>query len=178
MTEAQVKSHGVELTPEISRYLNERLEKLHRFSEHILSTRTRIEAPTGHHRQGGPFNVLVEVDVPGDLITVSHQDADNLHVAIREAFDAAQRKLEDYERLRRHEVKMPPLMHDHGVIVRLFPDESYGFIEDDEGHELYFHAHAVRDVSFKDLTVGQRVAFREEKGEKGPQAIFVRPEED
>jgi ribosome-associated translation inhibitor RaiA len=62
MLEAQVKSETVELSGEIQQYVDERLAKLDRFYDQILTARVIIDAPTGHHRQGGPFSVLLEID--------------------------------------------------------------------------------------------------------------------
>lgn len=173
MLEVQVKSRDVELTPEIHGYINEQLERLDRFWERILMTRVLVEAPTAHHRQGGPFAVGIEVDVPGQLISVSRQADDDLHVAIRESVDAAVRQLEDYVRKDvRHKVKTHevPLV---GQVARIFPDEGYGFIETADGREVYFHRNAVRGNRFNVLKPGERVEFRDEPGEKGPQATFV-----
>jgi cold shock CspA family protein len=60
-------------------------------------------------------------------------------------------------------------------VVRLFLDDDYGFIESDEGLEVYFHAHAVKKGNFSHLTPGTAVKFAQEAGEQGPQAIWVQP---
>jgi cold shock CspA family protein len=102
-------------------------------------------------------------------------EADDLHVAIRSSFDAAERQLEDYVRLRRGDVKTheEPL---RGRVARVFPDEGYGFIETAEGREVYFHERAVRQGRFAELRPGDTVTFGEELGEEGPQANFVAPD--
>ena len=102
----------------------------------------------------------------------AHEDAD---VAIRDAFNAAGRSLEDHVRRARDEVKThePPL---HGKIARLFPD-GFGFIALSDGEEVYFHQNSVYKGSFSQLAVGQdvRVAVDEEESDKGPQASSVTP---
>ena len=175
MLEVQVKSGALELSGEIQEYVDERLAKLDRFYDQILTARVTIDAPTGHHRQGGPFSVQVELDVPNDFISVTRQKADDLHVAIRSSFDAAERQLEDYVRLRRGDVKAheEPL---RGRVARVFADAGYGFIESSEGREVYFHERAVQQGRFAELRPGDVVTFGEEPGEEGPQANFVAPE--
>ena len=42
------------------------------------------------------------------------------------------------------------------------------------GYEVYFHRNSVLDGAFRRLTVGARVTFVEEVGDKGPQASTVR----
>lgn len=57
---------------------------------------------------------------------------------------------------------------------RLFPDEGYGFLRTLEGAEVYFNKNSVLHDAFNRLTIGSRVAFSEELGEKGVQASTVR----
>ena len=64
-----------------------------------------IEAPVHHHRHGGPFNVRIDLRVPAEEISINKQAADDLAVAIREAFDSARRRLEDHLREMRRDVE-------------------------------------------------------------------------
>lgn len=59
------------------------------------------------------------------------------------------------------------------MVVRLFRDQGYGFIETAEGQELYFHRNSVLHDEFEQLRVGTGVRFAEEMGEEGPQASTV-----
>ena len=95
-------------------------------------------------------------------------------MAIRDAFQAARRQLQDHVRkldgkVKAHEV--PPV----GRIVRLFSEQGYGFIEAPDKREVYFHRNSVRDDGFDQLSVGVGVVYVEEDGEDGPQASMVRP---
>jgi cold shock CspA family protein len=56
----------------------------------------------------------------------------------------------------------------------LSPVDEFGYLEAEDGHEVYFHRRAVLDGAFDRLTVGTRVSFVEEPGEKGPQASTVK----
>ena len=56
-----------------------------------------------------------------------------------------------------------------------FREGDYGFIEDQEGAEIYFHANALKNGKFEKLEPGTEVKFSAEKGEKGLQAVWVRP---
>jgi ribosome-associated translation inhibitor RaiA len=56
-----------------------------------------VEAPAiKHHRKGGPFLVRIRLTVPGKELVVDRQAEEKLSQAVREAFDAARRQLEDY----------------------------------------------------------------------------------
>jgi cold shock CspA family protein len=102
-----------------------------------------------------------------------HAAHEDLYVAIRDAFNAAGRKLQDHARRRRGKVKLhepAPIAR----IIKLFPIEDYGFLETLDGREVYFHKNSVLAPGFDHLEVGHEVHFAEEMGEKGPQASTVR----
>ncbi len=53
--------------------------------------------------------------------------------------------------------------------------KGYGFIERDQGSDVFVHFSAIMGDGFKTLTEGQRVEFDVEEGQKGPQAKNVKP---
>ncbi|MBE0611562.1 MAG: HPF/RaiA family ribosome-associated protein [Dehalococcoidia bacterium] len=165
----EIIDNGVLESPEANAYLLERIERLRRFYPRITSCRVVLEAPQNHHRKGGPYQVNIHADVPGGVARVTRQQADDLHVAIAQAFDAAQRQLEDHARVQRGQVS-PTVRPARGRVARLFPEESYGFLTAQDGHEVYFHRNSVLAGEFDLLQVGDEVKFTEEPGEKGPQA--------
>jgi cold shock CspA family protein len=61
-----------------------------------------------------------------------------------------------------------------GAVIRLDPSGGFGFLQSADGRELYFHRNSVLNDAFDRLSVGTRVAFAEEAGERGPQASTVR----
>jgi cold shock CspA family protein/ribosome-associated translation inhibitor RaiA len=99
---------------------------------------------------------------------------DDMQLAIRDAFDAARRKLQDYARRRRGVVKIHEGLP-HARVSNLFPEEGFGFLETPDGREIYFHENSVLDFGFSGLKIGTEVRFVEELGEKGPQASTVTP---
>ena len=74
----------------------------------------------------------------------------DIYVAVRDAFDAAGRRLEDYVRRKRHDVKTLESMP-HGKVSSLFPEESYGFLKTLDGREIYFHRNGVLHEGFNRL---------------------------
>jgi cold shock CspA family protein len=91
---------------------------------------------------------------------------------MRDAFKAARRKLQDYERERRGDVKTHAEVP-HGRICELDPERNFGRIEAEDGRLIYFHRNSVLGGRFEDLTTGTKVRFAEEAGELGPQASTV-----
>ena len=167
-----IKSGEIPLAPEIEAYIRERSERLRTFASGMTSCRVTLDAPVGHHRKGGPYEVSISLLVPGAQLVVNRQVDASLHAAIRQAFDSAARQVEDHVRRQRGQVKVeevPP----RGRIARLFAREGYGFITSEDNREIYFHRNAVLTPGFGELQVGQEVRFAEEQGDRGPQASTV-----
>ncbi|MCD6153659.1 MAG: cold-shock protein [Syntrophobacterales bacterium] len=53
--------------------------------------------------------------------------------------------------------------------------KGFGFIENDEGGDVFVHYSAINAAGFKTLYEGQRVSFDVEQGDKGPAAANVKP---
>jgi cold shock CspA family protein len=192
----QVTFRGIEHSDALEAVIRERVEWLEQFYAGIVGCRVLVELPHRHRRDGQHFHVRIDLTVPGGApIIVSHEptlhgpakDVEEeahrkdseiagvnryAHVAVRQAFDAARRRLQDFAREHRGAVKtheVPP----HGVVARISKTGGYGFIQA-EDHQVYFARASVLDDAFDELEAGTPVAFVEEQGEKGPQASTVR----
>jgi cold shock protein len=61
--------------------------------------------------------------------------------------------------------------------VKWFNDaKGYGFIQQDEGPDVFVHFSAVSGSGFRTLSEGERVTFEIEQGPKGPSAKNVEKE--
>jgi ribosomal subunit interface protein len=173
----QISFHKLQHSDAIEAKIRERAEKLDKFYEYIMGCRVVVEAPHKHHQHGNLYHVRIYVTVPsGELVANrepdEHHGYTDVYVAIRDAFDAMRRQLEDYARQRRGQTKVhevPP----HGRIAELYPAEDYGKIETADGRLVYFHRNSVVDTDFDKLETGMEVRFAEEQGELGPQATTV-----
>ncbi|HJL60580.1 MAG TPA: cold-shock protein [Pseudomonadales bacterium] len=58
--------------------------------------------------------------------------------------------------------------------VKWFDEKKgFGFIEREEGNDVFVHFRAINSDGFKTLSEGQEVEFEVEQGQKGPQAANV-----
>ena len=60
-----------------------------------------------------------------------------------------------------------------GKIKKLIRDRGFGFIDDIDGREIFFHQSELIDVSFDTLNENQDVVFDVEKSAKGPRAVKI-----
>jgi len=59
-------------------------------------------------------------------------------------------------------------------IVKWFNDQKgYGFIEQEDGPDVFVHHSAINATGFRSLNEGDRVSFDVEEGNKGPAAANV-----
>ena len=173
----QVTFHGISPSGAIQRYVERKAAKLDLMASNIVRCHVVIEAPHRHSREGRRYAVRIDVRMPGREVAISRELGDSeqdAYAAIDEAFDEAKRRLREAVDVRRGDVKS----HEralHGRVAKLFNYEGYGFIETESGDEIYFHRNSVLNGGFDRLDRGERVAFAEELGDKGPQASTVRP---
>ena len=114
--------------------IREKATKLDSLHDDIMSCRVIVEAPHRHHRKGKAYVVRIDITVPGDELVINrepkhlvaaraahgeelekklaenheptkHAAHEDVYVAIRDAFNAAARKLQDHARRRRGKIK-------------------------------------------------------------------------
>jgi cold shock CspA family protein len=155
--------------------------RLERVYDRVVRCDVMVETPHRHQSKGRQFHVRVRLTVPGGEIVASHDPGpygahEDVYVAIRDAFAAAKRQLEDHARksLKRGE-GMPRTRNgsQHGRVTFLDVEKEWGWIEPDDGRRLYFHRNSVLDGGMQRLEVGDEVRFTEEDGNDGPQASTV-----
>jgi cold shock CspA family protein len=169
----EIVIRNVVLSAPLRAEIEERAGKLDQFYDRIMRCRVTAEGPGRHHRKGF-FTLRLDITVPGKKIVVARQAGEEPREAIREAFDAAGRRIEDHIRRARHFVKT----HEDATearVARIFPERGFGFLETRDGREIYFHEHSVLHGAFSRLRPGSMVRYAEEPGEDGPQATTVTP---
>ena len=100
----ELRQKNVTLPPAMAEEIRERAEKLDHFFDRIMRCRVTVEGSGNHHRQGN-YTVKIDLTVPGTELVVGKHAAANLELALKDAFEAAARRLEDHVRRRRGFVK-------------------------------------------------------------------------
>jgi ribosomal subunit interface protein len=168
----QITLKNVPHSEAVEAKIREKISKLDQFSDRVMSCRVVVEESQKKQHQGKLFSVRIDMTVPGKELVVNRVENEDCYVAVRDAFDAAKRQLEEHTRKRRGDVKLH-VESPRGTVAKLFPFDGYGFIMTNDGREIYFHRNSVIEPTFDRLEEGAEVAFLEEQGKEGPQAVRV-----
>ena len=173
----EIVFRNMQPSPALETRIHSLVARLEKFSPHIIHCHVVVEAPHRHQLQGRLFDVDLRITVPGDEIAIQRANpADHAHedvyVALRDAFKAARRRLQDYERRRRQQIKFHAGTP-QGHVSEIDRERQFGRIESDDGRLIYFHRNSVLGLRFDELAVGSAVRFVEESGDLGPQASTV-----
>lgn len=170
----------IERSAAVEARIRELAAKLERVFDRVIRCDVMVETPHRHQHKGRQFHVRVRLTVPGGEIVASHDPGpdethEDVYVAVRDAFNAAKRQLEDHARksFKRGEgVPKERAGADHGRVTFLDVENAWGRIEPEDGRQIYFHRNSVL-LGVDELQVGDEVRFTEEMGDKGPQASSV-----
>lgn len=166
--------------------IRERVERLQRFHHNITGGRVVVEVP--HRSAEGnktPIGIAVEIDVPGHkpIIAKGEQDRREMKgdqtAVINRVFEAVERQLEQTAQIMNREVKNHSVAAagDTGIVVRIFPEQNYGFVEVKDSPDLYFSRDVVAAGDFDEIKIGTvvHVTRSASEGPMGPQASSVKP---
>src|SRR5512132_3097487 len=94
----QVTFHGMAHSAALEEAIKERAAKLEHFYPHLVSCRAVVEEAARHKQQGNEFVVRLDIKVSGSEFAINHDRSEDPFVAVREAFDAARRQLDEHAR--------------------------------------------------------------------------------
>ena len=173
--ELKIEARNVELRKSWQTKITEEQEKLIRhYPNFVLHLRISIEATTSY-KEGG-YEIKLVASVPNDTVVVT-RNAETVRAALTESFDVLALQLKEIQRKKRKSKKQPGVEESPdkiGVIRKISPHESYGFIMSSDKRDIYFHENALKNLNMESLSEGDSVIFGETSGDKGPQASWVR----
>ncbi|UCE32324.1 MAG: ribosome-associated translation inhibitor RaiA [Burkholderiales bacterium] len=104
-TSLQIQFHGMDTSPALEQLIRDKIEKLEQFHPNVTGCRVVVDKPHNHKSQGEHFNVAIDLAVPGGSVVVNHVHHEDANVALRDAFLAARRQLDEHARKLRGDVK-------------------------------------------------------------------------
>ncbi len=102
----QIVFHEIDHSDALDSHIRDKTMKLESLHPNLMSCHVRVEQPHRHKRRGKLFNVRISLRVPGGELVVNRDKHQDVYVALRDAFDAARRQLEDNARRMRGDVKV------------------------------------------------------------------------
>ncbi len=74
--------------------IHKKFAKLSRYSDQITRSRVVLDTPHSHKHKGKQYRASIELSVKGTPVTITHDDS-SIHLAVRDAFSIAERKLKN-----------------------------------------------------------------------------------
>jgi ribosomal subunit interface protein len=72
--------------------ITKKIEKLSRYTDQIVHSRIVLDTPHHHKHKGKQFRASIELDIAGHPVAITQND-ESIHVAVRDAFSSAERKV-------------------------------------------------------------------------------------
>jgi ribosomal subunit interface protein len=96
--EFQVLFHNIDQTDALNEAVQKRINKLERYCDQIITGRVVLDSPHNNHHKGRVYSVSIEIHTSEKEVRVNQEQHDNhahedLYIAIRDAFNAAERQL-------------------------------------------------------------------------------------
>ncbi len=182
-TPLQITYHGLDPSPAFDQLIRERAERLETMNERMTSCRVVVEVP---HRSPGTgkvsIGVKVEVMMPGRPLIVGSDEIqkkeakNDISAVVGNAFDAVERQLAKPISATSGGERPNDAAGESGQVVRLYPEQRYGFVEIAGSPDLYFTENAVIDGAYDEIVPGMlvHVTRATTEGPMGPQASSVR----
>lgn len=104
--EFQVVFHNIDQTDALTDAVQKRILKLERFCDQIITGRVVLDSPHNNHHKGRVYSVSLEIHTPNLEVRVNQDQHDNhahedLYIAIRDAFNVAERQLRSVDKKHR-----------------------------------------------------------------------------
>lgn len=97
--------HGMPRSDALAAAIATHVARLDRHGHDIMHCRINVVLDEKHTQQGKPFNIRIEVTIPGHELVASKECDEDVYVALRNAFGNVTRMLEDTTRKQRDRLK-------------------------------------------------------------------------
>lgn len=111
----QICFTGVEHSDSVQEAIEERVSKIEDHHDFVNSCKVVVDRPHKHHHKGNIYRIGIEMNVPNDVISINHVKADhldheNVYIAVRDAFDIADRQLRKVSNRKKRENRVASLL--------------------------------------------------------------------
>jgi ribosome-associated translation inhibitor RaiA len=103
MATVQITFRNLDASAAAEELVRKRAAELEQFSDRLAACRVVIAAAHRHQGRAGTYQVSIDLTVPGGPVVINGEHGndhshDDVAIAIRDAFDAARRRLQDHFR--------------------------------------------------------------------------------
>lgn len=109
-TPLEITFRNVDRSPALEEHIKTHVERLEKFFDQIISCHVMVEMPHQNKHHGNLFHVRIDLAVPNGEIVAgrdpqNHHAHEDAYVAVRDAFRAATRQMQNYTQRRQLKVK-------------------------------------------------------------------------
>ena len=129
----QIVFHSIDQTDALTEAVAKLIDKLERYCDQIINGRVVLDSPHNHHHKGKVYSVSIEIHTPQIEVRVNQdqhdkQSHEDLYVAIRDAFNVAERQLRSVDKKHRatpiHELSVGELVGESSIERDAVDDEE------------------------------------------------------
>src|SRR5687768_9119465 len=93
-------------SPAVEAHVARWVAKLDHAYDRVERCNVVVELPHRRHRSGKCFRITLQLRVPGSTLSITDEAHEDVYVAIAEAFRVARRRLHEYARIQRGDIKL------------------------------------------------------------------------
>lgn len=101
----QITFHNLPHSEAIASRIEQQFGKLCCLYDRIINCQVVVEIPHQHRHKGNSYHIRINLALPGEKLVIDRDNSNsfnnNAYIAIRDAFNAAQRKLKQYSELQK-----------------------------------------------------------------------------
>lgn len=90
-----IAAHDFEIDEPLEALIREKATKLEKFNGRVIGCQVTVQGPPRRPRNGGEIAVRIDLTTPGHEYVINQKASPDINIAVRDAFDAARRKLEE-----------------------------------------------------------------------------------
>lgn len=94
-TAARIQFHGMEASPAVQQKALDYIDRLEKIATDIIACRVVVDLEQKHKHQGRPYGVRIDLTLPQTELVVNKVLDEDVYVALRDAFLAMRRRLEE-----------------------------------------------------------------------------------